>query len=306
MRPRQTTVATPSPLAELRRIIPFQASAASDQLGWVGLHAARYVAAPPSELKPPALAQHRLVLFSRPPKELELRYDGINRQVPPPPGTIAVIPAASPVFWRWSGLFDWLHVFLDADLLARVGAEVFDLDQARIEIPSLDSLESPQLRATLAAVDAELSLGGAGGRLAAEGLANVLAVQLLRHLLAPRVPTRSRDGALPRTKLRAAVEFIESHLTAAPTLAEMAAVVQLSPYHFARQFKAATGLPPHQYVISRRVEYARELLRQDTDQSLADVALSAGFTGQSQFTGHFKRLVGVTPRQFQQSERRRG
>jgi AraC family transcriptional regulator len=150
----------------------------------------------------------------------------------------------------------------------------------------------------MAAVDAELTSGGAGGRLAAESLANVLAVHLIRHVLAPRSPACGRDGILPRGRLRAVVEYIEEHLDGYPTLAEMAAVVGLNPYHFARQFKAATGLPPHQYVILRRVERAKQLLQAGTDLSLADVALSAGFSDQSQFGYHFKRLVGVTPGQF--------
>ena len=78
----------------------------------------------------------------------------------------------------------------------------------------------------------------------------------------------------------------------------MAAVVGLNAYHFARQFKAATGLPPHQYVILRRVERARQLLQAGTDLSLAEVAAGAGFSDQSQFSRHFKRLLGVTPGQF--------
>jgi AraC family transcriptional regulator len=78
----------------------------------------------------------------------------------------------------------------------------------------------------------------------------------------------------------------------------MDAVARLSPYHFARQFKAATGLPPHQYVILRRVERARQLLQGGTDPSLAEVALRAGFCDRSQFSRHFKRPVGVTPGRF--------
>ena len=62
-------------------------------------------------------------------------------------------------------------------------------------------------------------------------------------------------------------------------------------------FKAATGLPPHQYVIARRVERAKQLL-QGGDFTLAEVAARAGFSDQSQFCRHFKRLVGVTPGQF--------
>jgi AraC family transcriptional regulator len=196
-----------------------------------------------------------------------------------------------------------LHIHLEPGLVARVAAEAFDLDPARLTVPPLDGLELPQLRATMGAVGAELTAGGAGGPLAAESLANVLAVQLIRHALAPRRPARGPDGALPRGRLRAVVEYIEEHLDANPTLEQIAGVAHLSPYHFARQFKAATGLPPHQYVISRRVERARQLLQGASGLALAEVATRAGFSDQSQLSHHFKRLLGVTPGQFRRPAR---
>ena len=121
--------------------------------------------------------------------------------------------------------------------------------------------------------------------------------------MAPRQPARRRDGTLPRVKLRAVVEYVEEHLDPGPTLEQMAAVARLSVYHFARQFKAATGLPPYQYVILRRVERAKHLLQTQSGLSLAEVAARAGFSDQSQFSHHFKRLVGVTPGQFRRSAR---
>lgn len=84
---------------------------------------------------------------------------------------------------------------------------------------------------------------------------------------------------------------------AGPTLEQMAAVARLSPYHFARQFKAATGLPPHQYLIARRLERGKRLLREGKFP-LVQVATRAGFSSHVQFTVHFKRLVGVTPKRF--------
>jgi AraC family transcriptional regulator len=96
--------------------------------------------------------------------------------------------------------------------------------------------------------------------------------------------------------------YLEEHLDAGPSREQTAAVARVSTYHFARQFKAATGLPPHQYVIARRVERAK-LLLQGSGFSLAEVAAHAGFTNQSQFSQHFKRLVGVTPGQFRMSAR---
>ena len=96
---------------------------------------------------------------------------------------------------------------------------------------------------------------------------------------------------------------IREHLHAAVTLRDLAAVAHLSPDHFAQQFKAATGLPPHQYVILRRVERAKRLLQTGGGFSLAEVAARVGFSDQSRFTHHFKRLLGVTPGQFRKPAR---
>jgi AraC family transcriptional regulator len=80
---------------------------------------------------------------------------------------------------------------------------------------------------------------------------------LIRHVTAPDRPASGRDGALPRARLRAVVVHIEGHLYAGPSLEQMAEVARLSPCHFARQFKWATALPPHHYVIMRRVARAK-------------------------------------------------
>jgi AraC family transcriptional regulator len=280
------------------KVIPFQPVAVSDRLGWVGLQAARFCASPAWEYNAPALTHHRLVLVTRPPRELEMRFEGMKRHLPPPAGAIILVPAGTPGRVRWCGGFNWLHIYLEPGLVERVAAEAFGLDPARLAVPPIDALDLPHLRAVMGAVDAELTAGGAGGPLVAESLANVLAVQLLRHVRAPHVPDHGRDGRLPRGRLRAVVEYVEDHLDAGPTLARMAAVAHLSVYHFARQFKKATGLPPHRYVISRRVERARQLLQAGEGLSLAEVAACAGFCDQSQLTHHFKRLVGVTPGQL--------
>ena len=186
---------------------------------------------------------------------------------------------------------------------ARVAAEEFELDPARVSLPPLDGLHLPQLQAAMLAVNHELTADAPAGRLAAESLANLLAVHLIRTVSAPRSPARRRDGALPRGKLRAVVEYIEENLDVGLTLEQMAAVAHLSAYHFARQFKATTGLPPHQYVITRRVERAKQLLQQDDDHPLAEIAVCAGFSDQSQFSHHFKRFAGFTPSQFRRSAR---
>src|SRR5262249_15473413 len=154
------------PLAPLDwlRHLPHEPAASSDRLGWVGLEAARCRAAPAFELNLPALTHHRLFLFTRPPEELDLQYEGVKRNIPPPAGSISLMPAGSPAEVRSSGCKDEWHVFLEPGLVGRVAAEAFGLDPGRLALPPLDGLDLPQLRAAMAAVAAELTAGAAGGR----------------------------------------------------------------------------------------------------------------------------------------------
>jgi len=285
---------------EYGRLARLQPAAASARLGWSGLEALLFNDMPDAEIERPPLTHHELVLFNRPPDVFGLDYEGVRRNLPPPAGTVAVVPAGTPSRRQWRGHMGSLLVFLEPDLVTRVAAEQFGLDPARWAVPPLDFLDRPQLRAAMLAVEAELTAGGPGGPLAAESLANLLAVHLIRHVSAPRRLERGRDGVLPRGRLRAVEEYIEEHLDGSPSLEQMAATAHLSVYHFARQFRAATGLPPHQYVISRRVERAKQLL-QEGDLSLAEVAAAAGFADQSKLSHTFKRVVGVSPRQFRRS-----
>ena len=88
---------------DLRKIAPIDAAAAGDRLGWVGLEADRYCESPAFDFNPPAITHHRLVLYTRPPEQLDLLYEGVKRHVPPPAGAISLVPAGNPHRVRSSG-----------------------------------------------------------------------------------------------------------------------------------------------------------------------------------------------------------
>jgi AraC family transcriptional regulator len=291
-------------LEALQKAVPFAPLATSYGMGWKGLQAVRYRKKHLGELSwAGTLGAHVLALTIRSPQKMQLRYGEVKRDVPPPAGWIRVVPAGSSVRVHWQGSLDFLLIYLEPSLVARVAAESFDSDPTRTVVPPVDGLNVPELRSAMLAVDAELRAGGRGGPQLAESLATILCVHLIRHITAPRQRTPSPDGVLPRCKLHSVIEYIMENLDGSPTLEQMAAVAHLSPYHFARQFRAATGLAPYQYVIVRRVERAQELLREEEELGLGEVAFRAGFSDQSHFSSHFKRIVGVTPRQFRMSAR---
>ena len=91
-------------------------------------------------------------------------------------------------------------------------------------------------------------------------------------------------------------EYLDAHYAESVSLLTLAGIAGLNPSYLNRAFRSAVGLPPHAYVIHRRVERARVLLRGGA--SVASVAQSVGFSDQSKLTRHFKRAVGVPPGQF--------
>jgi AraC family transcriptional regulator len=103
--------------------------------------------------------------------------------------------------------------------------------------------------------------------------------------------------ALQKWRLKRVVEYVDNHLSGKITLLDLAAVAGLSRMHFAAQFRAATGVRPHEYLLRRRIQRAEELLRQST-MTLVEIALNVGFQTQAHFTTVFKRFVGDTPYQW--------
>jgi AraC-like DNA-binding protein len=102
---------------------------------------------------------------------------------------------------------------------------------------------------------------------------------------------------LQKWRLKRVIEYVDDRLYGKITLADLAAVAGLSRMHFASQFRVATGLRPHEYLLRQRIRRADELLRQST-MAIVEVALTVGFQTQAHFTTVFKRFVGCTPLQW--------
>jgi AraC-like DNA-binding protein len=143
-------------------------------------------------------------------------------------------------------------------------------------------------------------IGGMLGAHYADYVSMAIVVRLLTSAERAAPAQRPRVAELARWRLKRAIEFVETNLARAVSTADIAAATGLTRMHFAAQFKAATGLRPHEYLLRRRVERAQEMLVQ-TDMSVVDVALSVGFQSQSHFTVVFNRFVGRPPHAWRQS-----
>jgi AraC family transcriptional regulator len=301
------TVYPPKPLTPDGRLgrIPFAFRHTSTPLGWSGLRVEHDPNHSASDYVHPPLECLWLVLTGKVITECtdhscdDARYRGDGL-----PHAVNLLPPGVESRWRWRNTGDFTdstHYQLSSTLIAKVAEEAFDLDPARVHFPvRYYDQSNPEVIGTLTALRHELLTGGPGGRLCAESLANVLVVQLIRQISNRQGSNgviRGSRGRLARHALREVEEYIHAHLDQNVALADLADVAHLSEFHFARMFKQTTGLPPHQFVIHQRVKRAKRLIAEGR-LSLAQIAIDVGFSDQSQLNRHFKRLVGVTPRQF--------
>ena len=117
-------------------------------------------------------------------------------------------------------------------------------------------------------------------------------------LAATPEPTR---GGLSPAVTRRVCDYIEGHLDEKIRLDGMAALTGLSTDHFARAFHQSVGVPPHTYLLRRRLEHVEHMLR-ETHAPLSEIALATGFSDQSHLARHFRRWSGVSPRQVRWTE----
>ena len=124
-----------------------------------------------------------------------------------------------------------------------------------------------------------------------DAAAHVLGQHLL---LAYCAKPDSQSGGLPRYKLRRALEFIDRHYQDDISFQDIAGHVGMSPFHFARMFKQATGEAPHQSIMRCRIDAAKRMLA-ESDKPIAEIAFEVGYKSQSYFTTRFARLAGMPP-----------
>jgi AraC family transcriptional regulator len=127
-----------------------------------------------------------------------------------------------------------------------------------------------------------------------EALSDVLAHELSRMDDEVVCASKVNRGGLASWQKRAVVRYIEEHLREQVSLSKLAELVRLSEHHFCRAFKQSFGIPPHQYLVQRRMEAAKLLLASRTN-SITDIALSLGYAQTSSFSSAFRKTTGWTP-----------
>ena len=236
--------------------------------------------------------RHRLILAreQRPPMVLHVEQGSTWETSVAVPGTLSFCPAGLTIRAVQSAARH-SQVVWDADLYSTLLPEP---GAAASQFEFQVSLQDPLLSQIITTLVHEIEADFAD-RILVESLGTALCIRLVRHFVG-YLPLPTSKGLSPE-RLQRVRDYVEAHLDDDLSLAMLADVACLSPYHFSRSFKQAAGIGPQRYVIQRRLERAKRLLRR-THQPLAWIAQEAGFADQSHLTQIFRREMGVTPGRF--------
>ena len=272
----------------------------SDGRGWRSLYASLQHEAP-YEADFNAVDDHLLILHLNGPVAVERRLGGQRERKVIPPGGLFILPGGLDFGVRLEGELETLHIYLRAGLVREVADELGIRADDLALMPSLG--QPDQLAESLAlSVRESLSQDDDGTAVYIDYLSRVLAARLLRRYSRRAQPCElPAPSALGAHQLARLEDFIEANLASPLSLESMAAACDLSPSYFARRFKSSTGVPPHQFLIQRRVERAKRLLA--GGMPIVEIALECGFSHQEHLTNVFRRHVGQSPAAFRRATR---
>lgn len=215
-------------------------------------------------------------------------------------GDFFLTNAPEPYELKWTAEgdqpFSVMHLHLGLQLLQRASAEVLG-KEVQLELQDVSGAQDEILSALLEPLRVELMSSREPSALFVQGLAQSLAVHLVRRYGRAREAESRPRGGLPAFKLRRVTELMEAQLDQEFHLAHLAREVGLSEFHFGRAFKKSTGYTPSHFFIRLRMERARQMLR-ETARPIIEVALDVGYSSASHFAQVFRREVGVTPREY--------
>ena len=211
------------------------------------------------------------------------------------PGVVTIIPAGTSARWDISGAVDVVQLYLPQATIERVAAEANNASSTELleRTGHLDPITSRLLATAADALEGNTTLDA----MFRQQLTDLLATRLLAAHAGMPVAPPPASGGLPPRVLRRAIERLRSESDADVSLAALAADAGLSRFHFCRAFKESTGIPPHAWLRQYRLEQAKAMLR-DPSMAVIAVAVALGYASQTAFAAAFKKMTGVSPREF--------
>lgn len=212
-------------------------------------------------------------------------------------GDICIVPAGLPFFWRWTQEDRYLRIRLASHFLQQIAESTTEIASDDIQLLPEFRVRHPQIEQLGMMLLTEIKHGGVAGTLYIESLTNALTVNLLRSYSAGQTCVTEYDGGLSDRQLLQVTDYINDCLGQDIKLSNLAELLQMSEFQFSRRFKRSLGITPHQYVLQKRLERAKQLLK-DTELPVMEIAMICGFSSHSHLGKLIRQQTGMSPKAY--------
>ena len=281
---------------DLPKWVPGRILSASDSLGWkdVGQRSYGYRGL---DVQIPPMDTFMIVQYRRGQTPMDRRFDGRWTRTRCAPGDFSLLTRSAQSHWHWTENVEVSHVYLSQALMSRVAVDMLERDVSEIRLHDLLRETDPVITRICNEITREAVQNNLGGPIYVDALGVQLAVHLLRHYASFEFCDPADPGGLSPAQVRCLVEFVEAHLHEQIRLEAMAERVGLGVWTFNRRFRQTFDRSAYAFVIDKRMERAKHLLRRGS-LAVKAVAASCGFSDQAHLTRMFRSRLGVTPAQF--------
>jgi len=219
------------------------------------------------------------------------------------PGIINLVPAHLTLTVDASAPARIMVLFLSEAILSRVIAEHWDIDPRNVELLWQPIKRDRVVESVMTGLALDAQKGSPSGQLYAESACEFLTHHII-HSYSSLSPAPRLSGGLPGGRLKLVLDYVEASLNHSISLRQLAQLAGVSTRHFERAFRKALGVPPHTYVLGRRVAAARELLLNQPELSIEQIAARVGFSSASHLASTFRRQIGCSPATFRRLQSR--
>jgi AraC family transcriptional regulator len=200
--------------------------------------------------------------------------------------------------WQASGPSRAIALLIPDAFLSRVISEHWEADPRNVEIIPQFLSHDPVIQTVATHLALEMQSGSPPERLYAESACEFLAHHMIHSYSTLSAPPPRASGGLPPRRLKLILDYIEENVAKPIALRRLGELAGISTRHFERAFRQAIGVPPHAYVLRKRVILAQNLLVSEPRLAIDEIAVRAGFSSSSHLASTFLRQTGHSPTAF--------